>query len=421
VRPLPNTTTRTAPRRDRTNPALLFFLAVCASLALAALFPPPALAQCDPGRLSGPLTPEQEERLREECMSSDPDEEPRPSDDGGTTFSQDRNAMPGGANTPDEEERERLYDEANERTDDGLATSEEMADEPPGGLAGLALDAVKETFAWMWDETVGEGLKSLKEAFAQVTFGLPNAETNAFLSPYNDVLEKVRPVVLLGILILGGLMMVRSANYNVAYATQHGIPRLFFVALCMAFFPDFMRLLSDLSTSLGTAFFPGESMGETAGELLGADRIGPLPNPLFLIVWPLMLIVGFLVLCTVVLKNVLFAILFLVAPVVFGLYPIPSLSELTEAWFRGVLACLAIPMLYALELRIGSWAIRSPEILFGPVGGVSDLFTTLAALAVLYAMWKTPFKVLDWAFYSHGGGRAFLKSLAASIVIKKVA
>lgn len=69
---------------------------------------------------------------------------------------------------------------------------------------------------------------------------------------------------------------------------------------------------------------------------------------------------------------------------------------MAASWFRGVLACATIPVLWSLELGIGSVIVPSPEAIFGDMvevlGAWSDgIFTSVGAILMLYVMYKTPF------------------------------
>jgi hypothetical protein len=133
-------------------------------------------------------------------------------------------------------------------------------------------------------------------------------------------------------------------------------------------------------------------------------------------------IVGLGVVLVAVLKNILFQLLFIAGPFALASSVIPGVNHLAASWFRGVLACAAIPVLWSLELGIGSVIVSSPETIFGDMvdvlGAWSDgIFTSVGAILVLYVMYKTPFKVLEWAFESYDSSRGAWRGLARGIAV----
>ena len=114
-----------------------------------------------------------------------------------------------------------------------------------GGLNGMVMGFFKNIMTGIWDWTFGWALDSMSEAFKTNLLSLPNLEDQGdLLSVYKGAVEKLRPAILVGILVLGILMMVRSDNYDLAYAGFQGLPRLMGIALALAFLPQFMGELS---------------------------------------------------------------------------------------------------------------------------------------------------------------------------------
>jgi hypothetical protein len=131
---------------------------------------------------------------------------------------------------------------------------------------------------------------------------------------------------------------------------------------------------------------------------LGFTLIGVLIN-----ICAFVLILG-LVLISLV-KSFLFAVLFIAGPLAMFLYPIPALSGIATSWFKGTLACTAIPLLWCIEVWIGTAVIESPEMVFGDMPGVR-LFSSITVIILTWVMIKTPFKVFEYCFYGYtsGGG-----------------
>jgi hypothetical protein len=133
-----------------------------------------------------------------------------------------------------------------------------------------------------------------------------------------------------------------------------------------------------------------------------------------------------MVVLVAILKNIMFQLLFIAGPFALAASVIPQTSSLAASWFRGVLACAAIPVLWSIELGIASVIVASPEVLFGEMAGAlggwgDGVFTTVGAIVILWIMYKTPFKVLEWAFESydsrHGPWRGIVKSLAVGTAL----
>jgi hypothetical protein len=339
----------------------------------------------------------------------------RSSDDGSST---------GGATTPER------------TTPTGTATeesSEEASEE--GGILGGIKDAVgrgvgsfygrigREVFTailqWIYDEAIVTGLEEVGDNLAKSAFGLPAPE-GEILSRYDQLVDVVKPGILVGILLLGVTMMLQGANYNVAYTTQHGLPKLVFAAAALVFFPEFMRMISDVSSGIAKGFIGEAEISGAVTELLASGLRSGGPLSVFMVIGQVaMLGIGALVVAVAILKNIAFSILFIAGPVALILYPIPGLSGATGAWFRGIVACAAIPMLYSLELTVGSWIVRAPELVFGSAGEI-PIFNVLAGVVLLWLMWKTPFKVMGWAFGSYGAGGGFASSVARGVAVSTI-
>lgn len=350
------------------------------------------------------------------AQSSDDSSAQRPDDDSSST---------GEATTPEQ------------TTPTGTAT-ESLPEEDSGeegGILGGIKDAVgrgvgsfygkigQEVFTaileWIYDEAIVTGLEEVGDNLAKSAFGLPAPE-GEILSRYDQLVDVVKPGILVGILLLGVMMMLQGANYNVAYTTQHGLPKLVFVAGALIFFPEFMRMISDVSSGIAKGFIGEAEISGAVKELLASGLKSGGPLSVFMIIGQVaMLGIGALVVAVAILKNIAFSILFIAGPVALILYPIPGLSGVTGAWFRGIVACAAIPMIYSLELTVGSWIVKAPELVFGSAGTI-PIFNVLAGVVLLWLMWKTPFKVMGWAFGSYGAGGGFASSVARGVAVSTI-
>lgn len=298
-----------------------------------------------------------------------------------------------------------------------------------GGLTGMVLGFFRGILQWVWDNTFGWALERMAEAFETDLLSLPTLEGRGdLLGFYTGAVEKLRPAILIGILLLGILMMVRSDNYDLAYAGFQGLPKLMGVAMAMAFLPQFMGELSRITAGIIDAFFlSGEDVNGAGRELFKA-AIGNLAVINFLNVILLVAAawVGMMVVIVALLKSILYAVLFVAGPFALVASLVPGLGSLAGSWFRGVLACAAIPALWSIELGVGVLAVESPQAFFGEgasvLGFVSEsAVTAVGAILILWVMYKTPFKVIEWAFNVQLPGRGGLVGLAKTAASLAVA
>ena len=289
-----------------------------------------------------------------------------------------------------------------------------------GGLNGMMLGGFKHIMTTIWDWTFGWALENMAEAFQTNLLSLPDLEQQGdLLSAYKSSVEKLRPVILVGILVLGILMMVRSDNYDLAYAGFQGLPRLMGVALALAFLPQFMGELSRITSGISTAFFPGGQDVSAAGAELYKAAIGNLAvtNFLNLILFLGAGYVSIMLFIVALLNKILYSLLFVSGAFALTASIVPSLNSLAGSWFRGVLASAAIPALWSIEMGIGTVVVTSPESIFGGMansaGFISEsAVTSIGAIITMWIMYKTPFKCIEWAFNVQLPGRGGLMSLA---------
>ena len=290
-----------------------------------------------------------------------------------------------------------------------------------GGLNSMVLGFFTGIMNEIWDWTFGWALEKMADAFASNLFSLPSLEDRGdLLGYYKDAVGKLRPAILVGILVLGILMMVRSDNYDLAYAGFQGLPKLMGIALALAFLPQFMGELSRITTGMTEVFFPGQGDVSAAGKELFKAAVGNLALTNFLNL--LLLIaagwVGMLLVIVALLNKILYAVLFVAGAFALTASIVPSLSSLAGSWFRGVMASAAIPALWSIEMSIGTLVVTSPESIFGSgatnfLNFVSEsAVTSLGAIITMWIMYKTPFKCIEWAFNVQLPGRGGLMGLA---------
>lgn len=408
-----------------TKPVLFSALVFLLLLALGAAFAPPALAQEETTTPSQPtmegtdlpqnggssLPKEDGGGLGIPGGSTAPEEMADPGDDPGTLESTTAPGEDGigGPDTPSDEERE---------SEDRPGLRDFISD--PVGSAILMFQGMLDH---IYEKAVGKGLKEVRMAMAKSAFGLPEP-SGALIEKYDQIADFVRPVVLIAILVLGISMMLETANKNVAYATQNGLPEIAFTAVILVFFPTLMKMVSDVSGALASGLIGEANIDEAAAKVMGDMflSVGPNAGVLYIVAAVAMLVVGFMVMLVCLLKNVFFAILFVIGPLAIVLRVIPGLSDISGAWFRGIIACATIPILYSIEIMVGSWIVAAPEVLMPGAGG-QEVFGMLAGVCVLWVMWKTPFKVMGWAFSSYSGpkaGKGAIASVVKTVVVKSI-
>lgn len=350
------------------------------------------------------------------------------------------------ADSPEEQMREREEDQqfnvdndgdgciAEESAEDSTGMDGTPADAPEGepvteasgdsgddgGLNGMVMGFFKNIMTGIWDWTFGWALDSMGEAFKTSLLSLPDLEERGdLLSVYKGAVEKLRPAILVGILVLGILMMVRSDNYDLAYAGFQGLPRLMGIALALAFLPQFMWELSRITAGITAAFFPGGQDIDAAGQELFKAAIGNLAvtNFLNLILLVAAGWVGMMLFVVALLNKILYAVLFVSGAFALTASIVPSLNSLAGSWFRGVLASAAIPALWSIEMGIGTVVVTSPESIFGGMASVlgfisESAVTSIGAIITMWVMYKTPFKCIEWAFNVQLPGRGGLAALA---------
>ncbi len=273
---------------------------------------------------------------------------------------------------------------------------------------------------WTWDNTVGWALEQMAEAFKTNLLSLPDLEARGgLLDFYSSSVAKLRPIILVGILVLGITVMVRHDNTDLAYAGFYGLPKLMGVAIAMAFLPQFMGELARITAGITEAFYPSGGDVSASGQELFKAAIGNMATSNFLNVILLIFAayVGGLVVIVALLNKILYVILFVSGAFALAASIVPTMGSLAGSWFRGVLASAAIPALWSIELGVGSFIVTSPESVFGEMtnslGFISEsAVTSLGAIITLWIMYKTPFKCVEWAWNVHLPGRGGLMGLA---------
>jgi hypothetical protein len=102
------------------------------------------------------------------------------------------------------------------------------------------------TLGFVYDSTVGDLIKKVAEALQAGVLGLP-APSGEVTSMYEGMVGTMRPVILVGILITALLTMLRTSNYDMAYAGFSALPKFIGLGIAFAFLPQFMEILSKMT------------------------------------------------------------------------------------------------------------------------------------------------------------------------------
>ena len=276
---------------------------------------------------------------------------------------------------------------------------------------------------------LSRGLELILETLQSAAFALPKPEGD-LLEKYDTVANLVKPAIVVAFLLLGFATLLRSANLDLHFATQEGLRKILIVAGGLAFFPNFLGMLSDLSYGLSGAMWAEADPAAALAKLVFDSIIVAVTAALVpgvsltaVSLWAIVclvpaLVLSILVLVVAVAKNILFLILMMVAPFAIVAYVIPGLSDVAGAWLRGVLACAIIPILYSIELTLGTWVVGAPQLVFPNWTGITPLLSTTISVVLLWLMYKTPFKVLSWAFNSYHPGSGIAGAVTRAFAVK---
>jgi hypothetical protein len=276
---------------------------------------------------------------------------------------------------------------------------------------------------------ISRGLEIVLDTLTSAAFALPKPEGD-LREKYDSVANLVKPGIVVAFLLLGFATLLRSANLDLHFATQEGLRKILIVAGGLAFFPDFVSMLSDISSGMSNAMWAEADPAAALGKLVFDSVVVAVGAALVPGVgltaaglWALVclipaFILAILVLVVAVAKNVMFLIMMMIAPFAIVAYVIPGLSDVAGAWIRGLLACAIIPILYSIELTLGTWIVGAPQLVFPNWTSITPLLSTTISVVLLWLMYKTPFKVLSWAFNSYHPGSGLAGSVTRALAVK---
>lgn len=302
---------------------------------------------------------------------------------------------------------------------------------PGAAVSNLILDGVLDSLSGLFDRSVEwftGRVQDLGNAIADTAFGLPEPDPEVW-DVYDDYADTLKPAAAVALFLAGILKMVSDSTNAIAQNTMAIVKRVTFFIIAVTFFPEFANLLTGFTTTLGRSFFSDQEIGQAftdwfvtdfvttiipveglrdksiAADLFkssvkfGVGKLTILVGVIMLI--PIFVMLGLLFIVTLI-KNFVFYILVMAAPLALACYIIPGLSNVTAAWFRGLMASAAISWLMAIEVQIGSLVIQNPSMV-APTPDLLPLVKTLLLVVMLYLMIKTVGAVYKWAFYSYSG------------------
>lgn len=421
-------------------PALLLFLAV--AFALLASLAPGVMAQesttpeggggeswdrDDPACVNAQPRSEQEaEELSEKCMKT-PEEKEQDAQDrqereeanvddesgqNGVPEGYQRNAGPGGAASPTEEQVASADDNFDQNQD---------AITDPGGFTGMAVGAFQAILEWLYGVTVEEPSKELSRVITEEAFQSPDLEANGIGGFYEKFSDAVKPGAVLVMLYVGYLMMYQGASYNANVTVQNVLPKIFIFFAMIGFLPELIGMLNDLTQALSQAFV---SQGTVETFLLGqgsAAHSGAEQGFLAVIANAAAFVMMLLVVFVCGIKNILQTQLYVLSPLAMLLWAAPGLSDLAGAWARAMIACLTLPLVFAIEFAIGAVMINNPGSVFGQgLGNDSVVGSVIVTIVVLYVVWRTPKHMLAWSLTGYSASPGIVATATKMVVSKAV-
>ena len=311
--------------------------------------------------------------------------------------------------------------------DSGEGSSEDSGSEDSGGegsgfLGGIGVDILKSVTNWIGDGIEREAEKRTAELAAQLTDGRYMIEppSNQLTDIYRDTANWAKFAAVPLLLLLGLSMTLRGANYDTAYAAQTGIPKIVTVLAAIAFMPEIIGLIADMTQSIANAVINLDAMQQGFERLAVEEKAIKISPGLTILIWIIKGVLSDLLLLAIAIQNLVFGILFMIGPLALIFHAIPKFADVAAAWFRGILACFAISILWAVEFGFGYRLVGDPTILYSGTGWRS--LPLLLSLGILWLAWKTPWWVYQWAFYSYsaGGGGGGMRGAIAALGLFKL-
>lgn len=438
--PSPDATGTRAPR-GAVPKRLAVVVAVLLLACVAALWlPQAALAQDEDAMKEDP--PKAGESSDNDCIMTDngcvndptPDNDGTDDSTGSDSMKPDENGSEGGNGEDDDGDGSTTDDDSAMGDDNGETGSGN--NEQTGGACDImgvdvcapVIAAIKGILdkAWTWVVGITE---RLAEEVMNTAFTLPSLEDGELLGKYDAMVDTVKPAIVVGVLLLALGMMLSPSNVTAQHAILNGLPKIALVGLALAFLPEFVGMMTDITGSLGGAFGEQAEVGKAFGDILADAAFFGTAATVFtanpgvgaivagIVLLPLLALL-IVVLAVGILVDFLFSILVLLGPVCLVCWPIPALQSVTVVWFRALMACFLIPLLFSIEAAVGSWIVGSPALLTNGHEAGEDWAPALASvclIVLILVMAATPRKVLDWAFGAAFGGSFSFKGAKSAV------
>lgn len=315
--------------------------------------------------------------------------------------------------------------------DSGGEDSEEESSEEPssedseddgGFLQGIGVNMLKEITGWIEEGVEAEAQKRTADLVSQLTSGryMMQPPSNGLTDIYRDTADWAKYAAIPLLLLLGLSMCLRGANYDTAYAVQTGIPKIVTVLAGIAFMPEIIGVIADMTRSIAEAVVDVEAMQQGFETLSKEESVIKVSPALTIIVWLIKGILSVLLLLAVAVQKLIFGLLYIVGPLALIFHAIPKFSDVAAAWLRGILASFVISILWALEFGFGYRLVGDPSMLYSGTGWRT--LPLILSLGILWLAWKTPWWVYQWAFYSYsaGGGGGGLRGAMSAISLFKL-
>ncbi len=321
-----------------------------------------------------------------------------------------RNAGPGDAATPTEEQA----------ADDNFDENQDAITEP-GGFTGMAVGAFQAILEWLYGVTVEQPSEELSRVITEEAFQSPDLEANGIGGFYEKFSNVVKPGAVLVMLYVGYLMMYQGASYNANVTVQNVLPKIFVFFAMIGFLPELMGMLNDLTQGLSESFV---SQGTVETFLTGqgsAAHSGVEQGFLTVIANAAAFVMMLLVIFVCGIKNILQTQLYVLAPLAMLMWAAPGLSDIAAAWARALIACIVLPLVFAVEFAIGAVMINNPGSVFGEgLGNDSVIGSVIVTIVVLYVVWRTPKHMLAWSLTGYSASPGIVATMTKSVVLKSI-
>ena len=325
-----------------------------------------------------------------------------------------RNAGPGDAATPTEEQ--------SDSADENYDTTQDAITEP-GGFTGLAVSAFQGILEWLYGVTVEAPSKEISRVLTEEAFQMPDLDDGAIGGFYDDVSDAVKPGAVLVMLYIGYLLMYQGASYNANVAVQNVLPKIFVFFAMIGFLPDLLKMLTDLTSGLSQAFVTQDGLEAfLSGQGSAGSHSGDDQAFMFVVGHAVALVMMILVLFVCGIKNIVYTQLYVLGPLAMLAWAVPQLSDLAAGWARAMIACIILPLVFAAEFAIGAVMINNPGSVFGEGFGNDTTITALLITSVVfYIVWRTPKHMLSWALSGHSASPGIVSHVVRSVVVRRFA